>query len=163
MIRCQGLFKCMAACEVLPWHDCRGTSNTMTNPRHVRRPSHPNLLLFFKGLDLNSARSIWVSNTKSFHSVFSLLKGSQTFLQSSSSCKAWRAWEVFWGPCGLGGLTCSQWTLQDPPRRVPGKTSQPPQVGSLPCKATSTGCKENSFWFRAHRGSTATVAVPRRD
>ena len=32
MIRCQGLFKCMAACEVLPWPDCRGPSNTTTHP-----------------------------------------------------------------------------------------------------------------------------------
>ena len=40
MIRCQGLFN---ACELLPWPDCRGPSNTTTHPTpfETAKPSKP--------------------------------------------------------------------------------------------------------------------------
>ena len=61
MIRCQGLFKCMAACQVLPWPHCRGTSNTITHATlcEAAKPPKP--------------------TPNSFHLVLLLLKGSQTF------------------------------------------------------------------------------------
>ena len=66
MFRCQGLFKRMAACEDLPWPDCRGPSITQSRtPRNLRRPSHPNLLLF-RVYDLSSVRSILVNHLNIF-------------------------------------------------------------------------------------------------
>ena len=64
MIRCQRSFKCMAACEVLPWPDCGWPSNTITHPTPfaAAKPPKPPP---FRVYDLNSVRSIWVNITSS--------------------------------------------------------------------------------------------------
>ena len=43
MSRCQRSFKCMAACEVLPWPDCRRPSVTITHPTpsEAAKPEEP--------------------------------------------------------------------------------------------------------------------------
>ena len=74
MTRRQRFFKSLAACEVLPWPDCRRPSNTITHPT----PSEA----VKQGLDLSSVRSILANSTNSFHLAFCLLRGFRSFFQA---------------------------------------------------------------------------------
>ena len=81
----------MAACQVLPWPDCRGPSNTITHATPCEAAKPPK------------------STPYSFHLVFLLLKGSQTFLQApwrmvKTSGPLKRLGSVLIGRAVLGGF-----------------------------------------------------------
>ena len=125
----------MAACEVLPWPECRRPSNTITHPTpsEAAKPSKPSP---FRVQDLNSVRSILVNNNTS--SLF-YARGSEVWKRPSNlvvlvnegPLLCWPGREA--GPCKASGRLRGFWQAFQGGRPFQGLLKQ-----TLPIMAAPT-------------------------